>query len=295
MKLILDCFNLIGDSLYLLKPVERFLCLYAKDVVGLVVHPGLAHEMYFNSLGIEVEFFNHVDDATKQFPEATVLHLSAGQAGDYAFNERNHVSGKSIHISEAYAALLGIDLKGDFSPSKAWTRVDFNVSRDIIAVSPFSRSCTRHSTGIPNKTLDEYKWENIIRYLRRQDKRVIVLAGPGDVFKTNSVPLDDYFTASSLLELELFLKSCALLVTVDNGLGHIASVLDTPMISLWPKVSSMDFIGPRFSPKTTFLQLDPNTATSAQILCGLRQFAKVLLNGDTSYTEILDEEEFRIN
>jgi ADP-heptose:LPS heptosyltransferase len=187
-------------------------------------------------------------------------------------------------MSEAYAVILGVDLKHELHPPMGWAKIKEELPRTFFAISPFSKSCSRHTGETPNKTLDDFKWEYLIRFLRRQGLPVKVIAGPGDILTKCSVPLNDYFTAKNLYELEYFLKSCKLLISLDNGLGHIASVLDTPMISLWPKVSCHQFIAPRFSAKTAFVLMEPNTSTPSQLLTGIRMFAKKLL-GDIDETE----------
>lgn len=291
MKIILNCTNLLGDSLYLLRPVQVLL-EQSNDVVCIVADKGLAFELFFHSFCTQVPVLDVIQEAEEMYPDATQLNVGAGQAGDISFRLHQERGGQQMHMSEAYAIILGVDLKGVVAPPVHWQQVKEKLPRTFIAISPFSKSCSRHTNERPNKTLDDHKWEFILRYLRRQGMPVKVIAGPNDRLKSNSVPQNDYFTAKNLYELEYFLKSCALLVTLDNGLGHVASVIDTPMISLWPKVSCIDFIYPRFSPFTTCVSMEPNSATPAQLLAGIRHFTKILLGGDNYVeTEILREEE----
>lgn len=288
MRIILDCTNLLGDSLYLLRPVQAYIEQYPDTVNAIVADKGLPLEMFEACFGKDVDVYDSVDIAKKYNPEATVLNLSAGQAGHISFTHSQKMQQSPLHISEAFAKILGCDLKGDAKPLTDWAVLKKDIPRTILAISPFSKSCARHTNETPNKTLDDYKWEYIIRYLRRQGMGVKVIAGPGDKLKSNSVPLNDYYTAKNLQELEHFLKSCALLITVDNGLGHLASILNTPMIYLWPEVSSVDFIYPRFGNKTCCVHIgNPNTAQPAAILTGIRMYAKRLLGAtDETLQEI---------
>lgn len=277
MRVILNATNLLGDSLYLLKPVEVFLQqTKIEDVCCIIADRGLSYELFANTFQHILPVSYNLDSAKEHFPDATVLDLNAGRSGEWCHNTARE-TGQQPHMSEGYAHFLGVDLKGELHPPMKWSCIEDNLPRTFFAVSPFSKSCSRHSGEQPNKTLDDNKWEYIIRYLRRQGLPVKVIAGPKDLLQNCSVPLNDYFTAKNLYELEYFLKSCRLLISLDNGLGHIASVLDTPMISLWPKVSNHQFIAPRFSAKTAFVLMEPNQAQPSQLLCGIRQFAKVLL------------------
>jgi hypothetical protein len=284
MKVILNCTNLLGDSLYLLKPVQVFLQQVNKEeMCCIVTDKGLAWEMFAGVFSKDFIVIDDVNLAKAQFPDAVVLDLNAGRSGEYTFGEASK-GRPQLHISEGYAHFLGVDLHHELKPPTDWAVIKETLPRTFCAISPFSRSCSRHSGEVPNKTLDDHKWEYLIRYLRRQGMPVKVIAGPNDKLTNNSVPVNDYFTAKNLYDLEYFLKSCALLISVDNGLGHIASLLDTPMISLWPKVSCIDFIYPRFSEKTACVLMEPNTATPSQLLAGIRHFAKNLL-GDLHVEE----------
>lgn len=289
MRTILNCTNLLGDSLYLLRPVYEFLHRQEQsDVCCVVSDVGLPFELFSSVLSnLELSVYDNIDFAKKIYPDAVVLDLNAGRSGELCFRLARE-KGVQLHISEGYAAILGINLGVNIEPPMWWQQVNEPLERTFFAISPFSRSCSRHSGERPNKTLDDHKWEYIIRFLRRQGKPVKVIAGPNDQLTNCSVPLNDYFTARNLYELEYFLKSCALLISVDNGLGHIASILQTPMISLWPQVSNLQFIAPRFSDKTAFIQMgDPNLASPVDLLQGIRNISRILLgeSSDEDQTE----------
>jgi hypothetical protein len=294
MKKILNCTNLLGDSIYLLKPVKQFMKRFPEEVSCIVTDASLAHEMFVNSfaeyLG-KVEILTGEDDARKFFPDDLVLYLGAGQSGKICF-ENAQKGGRQLHISEGYSVMLGMkgELAGGIPPLANWQRVPDDVRLPpFIGISPFSKSCSVHTTGIANKTLDDWKWEHIIRYLRKRDLPVKVFAGPNDYLKHCSVTLDDYICAKNLYDLELALKSCVMFVTLDNGLLHIASALKVPTIALWPKVSCIEFIAPVWSPLTTFLTMEPTKAAPMAILHSLRKVVRLIMEGQTN--ETLTEEE----
>ncbi|MGI4812700.1 MAG: glycosyltransferase family 9 protein [Janthinobacterium lividum] len=276
MKFILDATNLLGDSFYLLSPVAAFCEQNPEDVECVVCSPGLVFEMFMRVLPDDTVLVASIKQATTMFSEATVLNLGAGQAATLSYTAHKIDPQKEQpHISEAYARLLGLVTQPG-PPDKL--RTGLNLEKTHFAISPFSRSCSRHTGESPNKTLDDWKWEHIIRYLRRQDLPVKVIAGPEDKLVNTSIPVNDYFVAHSFFELETFLSSTALLISLDNGIGHIASFLGTPMISLWPRVSNMSFIAPRWGAKNAFIQMDPNNVSPAQLLAGIKKFTRALIS-----------------
>lgn len=278
MQTVIDATNLIGDSIYAMRPIQCFIEQYPNRLVGIKTDKGLAYEMYcrqFNPYGIFV--FNSEMSGSLP-PHDSIMKISAGDAGTLAYSIKQKTN-VQLHITDAYGRMLGVDIPKDIrlsAPPKAWRR-DLPKTSKHIAISPFSRSCTRHLHGTPNKTLDDSKWENIIRYLRRLDWPIKVIAGQNDRLQKVSIQEDSYFTAKSLNELEEFFAETVLLISVDNGMAHFSGLMETKTIVLWPKVSDKYFIGPLFDPKTALVEMDPNLATPAQLLHGIRFFARKLL------------------
>lgn len=291
MKVILQCTNLIGDSIYLLNPVQCFLEQHPDECVAIVTDKGFTYEMFFNTFVkggmFEVIIFDDQEKAVDCFPNAQVLHIGAGQSGEICFAESRKPGGRQLHISEGYSRILGVTLNS-IQPTTVWQRVPDTERLDpFILISPFSRSCSVHTTGKANKTLEDWKWEHLIHHLRKQQLPIKVLAGPNDFMKQCSIPVNDYITCKSLYELELTLKSAVMLVTVDNGIGHVAGALELPMIYLWPKVSNFSFIYPIFNRKAKCLLMEPTQAAPVAISVGFRKFVREILEGN--YVETIQE------
>jgi hypothetical protein len=268
---LINAENLLGDSLYAMLPIRE----YAKTHdIRIVVSPGITYDLYRSEFSIPV--FSKMDDAVKDVGTSTftVRKLSAGDSGHICF-ESARLHNKQLHISEGFAQLLGIELQN--SSFKIELHYE-KKPKTHIGVAPFSRSCSRHSGQKPNKTLDDWKWNHLIGYLRKQGYPLMVFAGPQDHLDQCAVPENEYFTAKSYQDLKDKLLTLRLFVTVDNGLGHLASALDISTVILWPVVSCVGFIAPLWAPKTRFIQLEPNTASPAAILSGLRPYTKDLLN-----------------
>lgn len=279
MHKILNCTNLLGDSLYLIKPVQTFLEKYPGEAVVVVADRGLSFELFSLSItGVPV--VPTLEEAVELHPLAQVMHLQAGKAGELAFAYSRTQGKPAMHISEAYAAMLGLPYPDSIAPTTDWQRPSECTDMEpCILLSPFSRSCSVHTTGVRNKTLEDWKWEHFIRYLRKQSLPIKVIGAPDD-FIHCSLPIDAYTTAHSLLELESILRSARLFVSVDNGLGHLASSMNLPMISLWSKAASLEFIGPVYGRRTMLLQFStPAEAAPAAMMVGFRKFTEMLLEG----------------
>lgn len=287
MKKILDVTNLLGDSLYALKPVEQFMQKYPEEVASIVAHKGLAFELFHNCFADKVPVYDSQEISKDVNPDAMVLRLSAGPSAELAFAFSRHPQGRQLHISEGYAKLLGFDLADGIRPPSSWFRAqDAAPLEECILLSPFSRSDTFWSGGPRNKTLDDWKWEHIVRFLRKQGYPIKVLGSPDDYLKC-TIPTNDYITAQSLYHLEHLLRSCKMLVTIDNGIGHVAANLDVRTIHLWPKAASFDFIGPKYGRRSTFIHMDALNAAPIGIMVGFRRFTQLLLDGQ--YNETLEE------
>lgn len=275
--------------------MKAFLEQFPDQCVAIVADKGFAFEMFFNVFARQAKIwtvliFDSKEAAIDCFPHAQVLNTGAGQSGEICFAESRKPGGRQLHISEGYARMLGVKLD-TIVPTTEWERVDATERLDpFILISPFSRSCSSHSGQPANKTLDDWKWEHIIRSLRKQNLPIKVLAGQNDYLKKCSVSIHDYITCPDLYSLELTLKSSKLLVTLDNGIGHVAAALNLPMIYLWPKVSNLEFIAPVWNKNAKYLMMTPTEAAPVAMFVGFRKFARELLElSEDEIPEISDE------
>lgn len=270
---IINATNLLGDSIYAINAIKEFL-QRTEEPTLIVADPGLPYQMYTMTFNTEV--FPSVDAAIAYKQERfkdegfIITSLNAGKAGEICFTHARDTH-RQPYITEGYAEILGFKYEGQLKPDVPW--VDFHPkTHNIIGVSPFSRSCSRHSGEIPNKTLDDWKWRHLIGNLRNQQVPIKVFGAPTDRLQDVAVTEDEYLSARTFNDLCRELRRCKVFVTVDNGLCHLASVLEVPTIILWPAVSCLQFIAPAWQPKTTrFLMIgDPNKAHPAQILTRMR-------------------------
>lgn len=292
MVTIINAVNLLGDSLYTLQPIHQYLetPLTAAEETSdgvrtiLVADRGIAYQMFEDTFPTW-QIYDDIDKAIQSAPgeDMGIIRLDAGSSGHICFTTMQQTQ-KQMHISEGFAKILGITLSEPilpYAPWCNWEKKEDKVTR--IAIAPFSRSCSRHTGELPNKTLDDWKWNPLQTFLRSHSEEIYVIGGPKE--RLNDCPFseDEYWTAPSFDSLRRKLKSLSLLVTVDNGLGHIASALNVPTIILWPQVSSKEFIMPLWAPRTQYIYgINPNTIRPAEILIGLRKFVPAILNMEES-------------
>lgn len=271
---ILVCNNLIGDSLYLLRPIDLYLKRFPGDCKGLSVLPGLGGDIVRAHFEGKLPIYSQ--EEAYAIPGVEYLPLEAGRAMDVA-SKLFQKSKKIMHISEAYAYMLGVNCNGDIKPPLEWVP-KFDIEKKekgkIAVLGPFSRSCSRHSGKEANKTIDDWKWEYLIRYLRKHDYQVLVTSSEEEYLKFVSLPVSSYRSATTLDDMLRLLSLAELVICVDSGTGHIASACGTPTIILWSGYHAMppQFIAPLWAEKTSYLMMgNPNTVSSATLLYGLKK------------------------
>lgn len=269
---VLVATNLIGDSLYLLGPVKK--CLENNTVACIVIEAGLAGQLFVRSFGKQIPILFDEAEARKLYPTSEWVYLQAGLAANISLSHARKY-GRHLHISEAYARMLDIDIEGKVEPILDWCYFPgqrFDTERKIAILSPFSRSCTRHGGMRPNKTFDSWKWEPIIRFLRRHEYEVKVSCRPNDRLEQCSIPESDYLSSYTLEEIEKDFRSASLTISVDNGLAHISSAVGTRTIIFWPPTLCAEFIAPTWSPKTTLIYMGwPDETFPVGMLVGIRR------------------------
>lgn len=255
--------NLIGDSLYSLKPIAELRMQRSEAEIVIRAGGGLAGEM----IRKQFDGLLRVIDADVDEEPAEVFDLSAGAAVQVGVAEMLH-TGRMPHISECYARILGVSTdrwNGDFTPLKGWVAVPNQpVMRErYVVISPFSASCSGAAGHRPNKTLAEHtRWTLTIEWLRSCGYRVVVLKAWHEQW--DGIPVD-FKTGESLNDLQHILAGAKAVISVDNGIGHLASALGAKTFILWPPVSSVPFIAPLWSKTTKLLYMRPERVRADQL------------------------------
>ena len=253
----LDCRNLLGDTLYLIKPLRRYL-EKSKHEITLIVGGGFQEEM------IRLAFPNVPITAQ----DMGYRSLGSGPAGKKA------EPGK-LHITDGYAELLGLErCADDHVASVDWLPDLVKKPKPCRSVlSPFSPSCSRNRGEVANKTIDEVSWLPIVDLL--EDKLhlpvEVVCAANEHFSKCRALRELKHYSATTLAELQRFLLEAAVIVTVENGIQHLASALGCNVIDLWPAVSRKSFIAPDWNKTTVFIDIgNPVTVTAEKLYEGCK-------------------------
>jgi hypothetical protein len=264
-------FNLLGDTLYTLKPLAELHMQKPDEEIVIGVGPGFAGEM----VGRQFSGLTRIVDVDKL--PADAIDLSAGAAAKLGRAWR--LENRPRHISQCFASILGVNVdhqidmrpligwnynsRGEWSPQRRRMIVE---SHPYVVIAPFSRSCSSHSGMRPNKTLaHDERWTPLLEWLEHdRGLEPVILVSPGDVWKG----LDHVkrTTATSLGDLAYLLVGAAAVISVDNGIGHVASALGCRTYILWPPVSDVTFIGPTYNPGTRLLYMRPERVRADQLL-----------------------------
>src|SRR5205085_4439855 len=141
-RVIIDCRNLIGDTIYLIKPLRQFLTSQCLADVALGVGDGLPADIVKRSFpDLPVE---RAEKLEALWPDANRIRLSASLAWEKTRSDNSH-------ISIGYARVLGIELADGVEPDTAWLPPVEAPQPEHIALAPFSVSCARYRGEAPNK------------------------------------------------------------------------------------------------------------------------------------------------
>ncbi len=246
--LIVDCRNLIGDTIYLIKPLKRFLASKQQNEVALGIGKGLAGDIVRRSFpGIRVEQMEFLE---REWPAAERVTLSAQSAWERTRSDNGH-------ISHGYARVLGAELSGSIEPDTDWLpSAGTELEQDYIALAPFSVSCAANRGELPNKTLAEEVWTGVLELIRDYGYPLRVICGPSERFSESMGFTEaDYFTASTVEDLVACLQRSRLVVGVDTGICHVSSCGGIPTVVLWSEAANLQFIGETWAPRTRIVPI----------------------------------------
>jgi SAM-dependent methyltransferase len=281
--LIIDCRNLIGDTVYLIKPLRRFLESQNTNEVALAIDDGLPGTIVRRS------FPGHrtgqLDSLLREWPDAERITLSASSAWRQTRSDDSH-------ISLGYARIFNTEPPDGAAPDVEWLpAADPEMRPEYIALAPFSVSCARHRGEPPNKTLNESDWAPLLEMLRGYGWPLRIVGGPSERFPaTLGFAESDYFSADTLEELVSFLRGSRVVVGVDTGVCHISSCAGVPTVVLWSSAANLKFIGATWAPRTRIVHIGLPTQFDTRRVTGLLKAAMQELTGrpattDTSVTQ----------
>lgn len=245
MRALFRSMNLMGDGLNISPALREWHKRNPEYEIDLLTLPDYLSGMYAR-MGVPLRVVT--DEADLRRPYDFEFNFDVG----IAFKLGDEFK---LHMTEAYSRMLlgegqGI---GDFKPT--YEPIEEEHRSGLILISPFSRSCASKKGEPANKMLPWHVWHPIIQLLRFYGE-IGVLGGPGDSGTLN-VAENEMYLGLPLNQVALMLRDAKLLVTIDNGLAHLAGSQGTSMIEFYPACLSMHWAMPMGNPKMVIAQIDP--------------------------------------
>ncbi len=257
--------NLIGDGLYIQPALAQWAAEHPDWYIDLLTNNdhittiykgmGIRGMRIIYERGQEAYDFEHVFDVSAAFA-----------LGDQ----------EKLHISEAYARPLGIELP-KILPRVHFTPQESEVEEGVILLSMFSNSCASREGKAPNKMLSWAVWMAVL-ILVRQLGPVRFLGGPND--KAELLPMKDeeLLLGRSMDHIAETMRKAKLLITIDNGMGHLAATQGTPTILFYPACLGQHWIIPSGNSNMVVCpEIDPVRFTVLEGLLVVREGIKNLL------------------
>jgi len=294
MKALFESINLIGDALYISPALRQWIMKQEHEIYLTILtlndhtaplYPGMVRDM----MPEEETSSRKIRSMSVVFDVPETEHFDFRWKFDVseAFKLSDQ---KKQHLAKSYADLLGVEIPATYAALKPifiprdpiWPNLDLPI-KDAVLVSMFSASCTsrdKKTPGLPpNKMLPWDKWRMMLLELRKQYPAypIRVLGAPEDKIPDE---LDELCVQNGiepmfgipLNELALIMRNAKLLVTIDNGMSHLAASQETPTFLMYPMCLGTHYILPIGNPNMVYVQMNPVTVKSEYLHMAL-QFA----------------------
>jgi hypothetical protein len=229
---VVNAWNLIGDGLYSIRPIAEY-CKGRTDV-GIAFANNLGGQAGAKQLGDTVPtcFCGETEDVAVTRQAVKVLRLNVSQAFS---------SGK--FISEGFADQLSVRWDGVKDILCTWAAdVPREPKQNIVGISPYSQS------GKETKALTVEECGRLFSKIEELGALPCIV-GDGHIKRANTPT----FVATNIENFAEFACRLRLLVTCDNGVGHLGSMLGVRTIVIWKNIASKNFISPGWAPNTTVI------------------------------------------
>lgn len=258
--------NLIGDGLEIGPALRVWHQQHPDAVIHLLTDDNNTADIY-NHMGVPLTVcFQHNELIKYDFE----FNFNINKAFDICDQEK-------CMMAQGYAKLLGVELGpsqedvGPFYDAEVLSEEDQklfdSVPDGVILIAPFSRSCTSHQMGRPpNKCLPWDKWKPVIRFLRTLERPLRITGGADDRADELAFSEEEYLTGFPLRPLAKVMKEKAhLLISVDNGLSHLAGSQKIPHILFYPLCLGMHYAVPWGNPYVVPIHMDPALVDPTQV------------------------------
>lgn len=291
MRFLFICQNLIGDGLYAGPALRKFLRMNYQS----------GDEVFMQTLPDHVQHIYKGMIRDMNIPLQVVFERPEGK---FDFEHRFNVNAafdlsdkEKIHIADCYARLLGVKLDGDFPfrlkpvfipdeniiTSEEWKEIED--LKGVILISAFSNSCSsrdeKHPGLPPNKMLPWFKWITLMNFIRDRYplNKIRFLGAPWDMvpngYSEGIVQPGEYMLAIPLNKLAIIMGYAKMLITIDNGMSHLAASQETPTFLMYPRCLGPHYICPVGNPNLQWIHMDPVRIAEKQVLYSLKHACEV--------------------
>lgn len=304
MKALFESVNLIGDALYISPALRAWIRDHQHDGnldISLLtlndhvapLYEGMLRDDDYKTILKENRFHVIFEEPTLTEENKYDFRWKFDVNAAFKLSDQKHQ-----HLAQSYADLLGVKLKRKpggqprkympvykptFIPDPSKPGYSFDEPwyikeeglEDIILISMFSMSCTSHDPKcnyIPNKCLPLEKWLPMLKFLhdRFPDTPIRFLGAPSD--QLSETIRDTYgqpLFGIPLNTLALIMRKAKLLVTIDNGMSHLAASQECPTFLMYPQCLAPYYILPVGNPNMTYIQMNPVTVKTDYLVQAL--------------------------
>lgn len=259
--------NLIGDGLYVGPIAEKWYCEhgYEYDEIHMLTIPNHAKDIY-KHMGVPWKIVYEregVYDIEINFDVSKAFQLC---------------DKKKYHLVNGYAELAGVSVDGiravpNYKPEPKDIPEE---QKGLVLLSMHSMSCSSRENPPkpPNKMLPWEKWIPLISTLRLEypDSKIRVVGGKGERAPDFVGLTDEEYEllGLSIEDTARVMQHAKLIVTVDNGMGHLAASQGCNEFLLVPAVLALHYIVPWGHRGLRTVHVDPPTVNPISLNWHLR-------------------------
>jgi len=255
-RALIKSVNLIGDGLYVGPVAKKWYDEQGQDYgeIHLLTINNHARSIY-DGMGVP---WTIVYETEGDYD--TVLEFDVAKAFPICDREK-------CHLVTAYAMMVGVDPKGLSLKPNYQPPVMVVKDRDLVLVSMFSMSCSSRENPPrpPNKCLPWEKWIPLLKTLREEypESKLRLVGGKDDkLLVPEGLGISEEeceLLGTTIPETANIMKYAKCLVTVDNGMGHLAASQGLDEFLFVPAVLGMHYIIPWGHSGVRPVHVDPPT------------------------------------
>jgi len=247
MKIVVVSKNLLGDGLNI-SPALRALVKANPHIQFDVATNDDAIKEIYSRMGVDVGVI------TNGWRYDGLVDFDVSEA--FALGHKN-----GWHITKCFAEMVGVKTDEN-CPTFITTEEEHE--KDLILISPFSKSCSSNEGLPPNKMLPWAKVGVLLDFFRSYGK-VGILGAENDRAPIEASE-DEYYTGLPLNKVALMLRDCKLLFTIDNGISHLAASQQANSVVIYPACLSPHWIAPIGNKNALIIQCNPVTVQVASLM-----------------------------